>query len=105
MFIISLRELGNSSLREKARLLFEAVLTAILFTLQSIVYGGWAISAMSIPLLPYLVILVTGHPNLERDINLLFFAKEFIVGRMIALIGFAVFLLREYSSLWTVLEV
>ena len=32
----------NSSLKDKARLLFEAVLTAILFTLQSIVYGGWA---------------------------------------------------------------
>lgn len=92
MFIISLRKLGNSSLKEKTRLLFEAVLTAMLFTLQSIVYGGWAISVMSIPLLPYLVILVTGQPNLERDINLLLFAKEFIVGRMIALIGFIVFL-------------
>jgi len=84
--------MGDSSLKERVRLLFEAVLTAMLFTLQSIVYGGWAISVMSIPLLPYLVMLVTGHPNLERDINLLFFAKEFIVGRMTALIGFTMFL-------------
>jgi hypothetical protein len=67
--------MGGSSLKERVRLLFEAVLAAILFTLQSIVYGGWAISVMSIPLLPYLVILMTGHPNLERDINLLFFCE------------------------------
>ena len=91
--------MAGSTLREKVRLLFEAMLTAILFTLQSIVYGGWAISVMSIPLLPYLVILVTGHPNLERDINLLFFAKEFIVGRIIALIGFIVFLLAGIQFL------
>ena len=79
--------------------MFEAVLTAILFTLQSIVYGGWAISVMSIPLLPYLVILMTGHPNLERDINLMLFAKEFTVGRMIALIGFTVFLVAGVQFL------
>ena len=91
--------MGDSSLKEKVRLLFEAVLTAMLFTLQSIVYGGWAISVMSIPLLPYLIMLVTGHPNLERDINLLFFAKKFIVGRMIALIGFAVFLVAGIQVL------
>jgi len=83
----------NSKSKEKVRHLFETILTVILFTLQSIVYGGWAISVMSIPLLPYLVTLITGHPNLERDINLLFFAREFIVGRIIALIGFMVLFL------------
>ena len=91
--------MGDSSLKERVRLLFGAVLTAMLFTLQSIVYGGWAISVMSIPLLPYLVMLVTGHPNLERDINLLFFAKELIVGRIIALIGFTVFLIAGIQFL------
>ena len=96
----SLREsMRNSTLGEKFRLLLKVMLTAILFTLQSIVYGGWAISVMSIPLLPYLVILATGHPNLERDINLLFFAKEFIVGRIIALIGFTVFLIAGIQFL------
>lgn len=91
--------MGSSTLKEKVRLLLEAVFTALLFTMQSIVYGGWAISVMSIPLLPYLVTLVTEHPNLDRDINLLFFAKEFIVGRMIALIGFTVFLLAGIQFL------
>ena len=91
--------MGNSTLKEKVRLLLEAMLTALLFTMQSIVYGGWAISVMSIPLLPYLVILMTGHPNLDRDINLLFFAKEFMVGRMIALIGFTVLLLAGIQFL------
>jgi hypothetical protein len=32
--------MGNSTLKEKVRLLLEAMLTALLFTLQSIVYGG-----------------------------------------------------------------
>lgn len=91
--------MGNSTLKEKVRHLFEAMFTAILFTLQSIVYGGWAISVMSIPLLPYLVILMRGHPNLEREINLLFFARDFMVGRMIALIGFTVFLLAGIQFL------
>lgn len=89
----------NSTLKEKVRLLLEGMFAAMLFSLQSIVYGGWAISVMSIPLLPYLVILVTGHPNLERDINLLFFAKEFMVGRLIALIGFTIFLLAGIQFL------
>jgi len=89
----------NSTLKEKIRLLFDVILAALLFTLQSIVYGGWAISVMSIPLLPYLVILATGHPNLERDINLLFFAKEFMVGRIIAFIGFTIFLLSGIQFL------
>ena len=89
----------NSTLKEKVRLLLEAMFTALLFTTQSIVYGGWAISVMSIPLLPYLVTYMTGHPNLDRDINLLFFAKEYMVGRMIALIGFTVLLLAGIQFL------
>jgi len=91
--------MGNSMLKEKVRLLLEAMLTALLFILQSIVYGGWAISVMSIPLLPYLITFITSHPNLERDINLLFFAKEFMVGRIIALIGFTVLLLAGIQFL------
>jgi len=82
----------DSSLKEKIRFLLEAVLTILLFTFQSIVYGGWTISVMSIPLLPYLITLLTGQPNLERDIYLLFVAREFVVGRAIASIGLLVFL-------------
>jgi len=93
------QDMRNSTLKEKVRLLLQAILTALLFTLQSIVYGGWAISVMSIPLLPYLITLLTGHPNLELDINLLFFAREFMVGRMIALIGFTVLLLAGVQFL------
>jgi hypothetical protein len=53
------------------------MITVLLFSLQSIVYGGWAISVMAIPLLPYLVGLVHDYvkgvsPNLQRDIDLLF---------------------------------
>ncbi|MEM2954189.1 MAG: hypothetical protein QXU21_07970, partial [Candidatus Bathyarchaeia archaeon] len=84
--------MGKPTFKEKIRLLFKAVFATLLFMMQSVVYGGWAISVMSIPLLPYLIMLATGQLNLERDIDLLFFAKEFIVGRVIALIGFTLFL-------------
>jgi len=83
-------------LKEKARLIFESLITALLFSLQNIVYGGWAISVMAIPLLPYLVGLINTYMqgisfNLERDIYLLFFDKEFIVGRIIAIVGVVIF--------------
>ncbi|MEM3361672.1 MAG: NnrU family protein [Candidatus Bathyarchaeia archaeon] len=94
-----MRNIGEPTFKEKIRLSLEAVFATLLFMTQSVVYGGWAISVMSIPLLPYLVMLATGHLNLERDINLLFFAKEFIVGRVIALIGFTLFLVAGIQFL------
>jgi protein-S-isoprenylcysteine O-methyltransferase Ste14 len=68
------------------------------------VYGGWAISVMAIPLLPYLVGLVYDYmqgvsPNLQRDIYLLFFAREFMVGRIIAFAGVVIFLLAAFQFL------
>ncbi|MEM3014224.1 MAG: methyltransferase, partial [Candidatus Bathyarchaeia archaeon] len=91
--------MGKPTFKEKIRFSFEAVFATLLFMMQSVVYGGWAISVMSIPLLPYLIMLATGRLNLERDINLLFFAKEFIVGRVIALIGFTLFLVAGIQFL------
>ena len=70
--------------------MLEATFTAILFSTQTILNAGWAISVMTIPILPYLTYLLTGQANPEREIQVLFFAKEFVVGRIIALVGFAV---------------
>lgn len=75
---------------EKVRHLLEAILAAVLFGTQTILNAGWAISVMTIPILPYLTYLLMGQANLEREIHVLFFAKEFVVGRTIALLGFAV---------------
>lgn len=85
-----------STFKEKVRFVFKALITALLFSLQSIVYGGWAISVMFVPLLPYLTGMVSEYmrgygPNLERT-YLMLFAREFIVGRVIAMVGFAIFL-------------
>ncbi len=90
----------NSTFKEKVRHLLEAMLTAVLFGTQTILDAGWAISVMSIPLLPYLVYFLKGQVYLQREIQVLFFAKEFIVGRMIALIGFIVLLLAVAQLLW-----
>jgi protein-S-isoprenylcysteine O-methyltransferase Ste14 len=76
--------------REKVRHSLEAILTAVLFGTQTILNAGWAISVMTIPILPYLTYLLMGQANPEREIQVLFFAKDFVVGRIIALVGFAV---------------
>jgi protein-S-isoprenylcysteine O-methyltransferase Ste14 len=91
-------------LREKVRLVLESLVTALLFGLQSIVHGDWAISVMAIPLLPYLVRLANDFmhgisPNLEWDIYLLFFDREFMVGRTIAIAGVVIFLMAAFQFL------
>ena len=92
--------MGNSTLKEKIRHLLEAILTAVLFGTQTILNAGWAISVMSMPLLPYLVYFLKGQANPEREIQVLLFSKEFMVGRIIALIGLIVLLLAGVQFLW-----
>ena len=87
-------------LKEKIRHLLEAMITAILFSTQTILNAGWAISVMSIPLLPYLIYFLKGQANPEREIQVLFFSRTYMVGRIIALIGFGVLLLAVMQFLW-----
>jgi protein-S-isoprenylcysteine O-methyltransferase Ste14 len=84
----------------KIRHFFEAVLTTLLFALQNIIYGSYCISIMFIPLFAYIVSLVSGHPNLQRDINVLLFSKEFMFGRVIAFAGFTILLLAGTQLLY-----
>jgi len=88
----------------KVRHALETMLTILMFTLQNIVYGGWSISIMFIPLFAYLISLETAHPNLERDFNVLLFAKEFMVGRVIASIGFIILLIAGIQLLKAYVE-
>jgi protein-S-isoprenylcysteine O-methyltransferase Ste14 len=77
----------------KIRHFLEAALTALLFALQNIIYGGYCISIMFIPLFAYILSLGMSQPNLQRDINVLFFSKEFMFGRVVALVGFIILLI------------
>jgi protein-S-isoprenylcysteine O-methyltransferase Ste14 len=92
--------MGDSMLKEKTRHLLEAMFTALLFGTQTILDAGWAVSVMSTPLLPYLIYFLKGQAYPEREIQVLFFSKYFMVGRIIALIGFAVLLLAVMQFLW-----
>jgi len=92
--------MGNSTLKEKIRYLLEVIITALLLGTQTILNAGWFVSVMTAPLLPYLVHLLRGEAYLEREIQVLFFAKEFMVGRIIASLGFLVFLLAGTQFLW-----
>lgn len=90
----------NSRLKEKVSHLLEAMLTALLFCTQTILDAGWFISVMSIPLLPYVIGFISGQANPEREIQVLFFSKSVMVGRVIALIGVIVLLLAAMQWLW-----
>jgi protein-S-isoprenylcysteine O-methyltransferase Ste14 len=90
----------NSRLKEKVRHLLKAMLTALLFCTQTILDAGWAISVMSVPLLPYVIGFLSGQANPEREIQVLFFSKSVMVGRVIALIGVIVLLLAATQWLW-----
>lgn len=90
-------------LKEKIRHLLEALFAALLFGMQTILNAGIFISIMSIPLLPYLYYYLSGqvpHEALEFNIQVMLFAKEFWVGRTIALIGVVVLLLAATQLLW-----
>lgn len=90
----------NSRLKEKVSHLLEAMLTALLFCTQTILDAGWFISVMSVPLLPYVIGFLSGQANPEREIQVLFFSKSVMVGRVIALIGVIVLLLAAMQWLW-----
>lgn len=90
----------NSRLKEKVRHLLEAMLTALLFCTQTILDAGWAISVMSVPLLPYVIGFLSGQADPEREIQVLFFSKSVMVGRVIALIGVIILLLAAMQWLW-----
>jgi protein-S-isoprenylcysteine O-methyltransferase Ste14 len=93
----------NSKAGERVRHLLEAIFTAFLFGTQTILNAGIFISIMAIPLLPYLFYLLSGqHPltALEFNIYVMLFAKEFWVGRAIALIGVVVLLFAATQLLW-----
>jgi protein-S-isoprenylcysteine O-methyltransferase Ste14 len=81
---------------ERARHFFEALFAAVLFGTQTILNAGIFMGIMTIPLLPYFWLLLSDAnfaKALGFNVYMMLFAKEFWVGRIIALIGVTVFLL------------
>lgn len=76
----------------KIRHAVEAIITALLFSLQYILVAGPFISIMFAPLFVYFISLPVFYPHLEREIHMLFFSKDYMLGRVIVVIGLAIFL-------------
>lgn len=95
----------NLKRAERIRHLLEVLFAILLFSTQTILNAGIAISIMAIPLLPYLFFLLAGIGNypeaLDTEIWAMFYLDTFIVGRMIASIGFVVLLLAAAQLLWS----
>lgn len=83
----------------KIRHSIEGVLTALLFSLQYILVAGPFISIMFAPLFLYLIFLPGFYPHLEREIHLLLFSKDYMLGRAVAVIGLAIFLFAGFQFL------
>ena len=102
--IISVIAMAGSRLSEKAWHLLEAVFTALLFGTQAILNAGMFMGIMMIPLLPYVWALLS-DPNYARALGfnfyVLFLAKEFWVGRMIAFVGVAILFVALGQLLWS----
>ena len=87
---------------ERVRHLLEAIFAALLFGTQSILDAGIAISVMAIPLVSYLIAIISGHfplSAIEFNIYVMLVFKEFWVGRIIALVGVVVLLLSAAQLL------
>jgi len=93
-----------SNLSLKIRNLFEALMTIILFSMQTIFNMGVMMGIMSIPLLPYVWFVLTDKNYANAfwfNMEFLFFAKDYWVGRVIAFIGVFVLLFALAQFIWS----
>lgn len=93
------------SVSQKIRHLSEILLAALLFGMQTIYNMGIFFGIMTIPLLPYVWLVLTNssYANaLQFNFEFMLFAcKEIWVGRIIAFIGVAVLLFAAAQFLWS----
>lgn len=90
---------------QKIRHLLEVAFTALLFGMQTIYNMGIFFGIMTIPLLPYVWLVLTDS-NYANEVRfnaefMLFASKEIWVGRIIAFVGVAVLLLAAAQFLWS----
>jgi len=92
------------NISQKIKHLFEALLTVLLFGMQTIFEIGISIGMMSIPLLPYVWLVLTNENVANAfwfNVEIMLFAKQYWVGRIIAFIGAAVLLVAVAQFLWS----
>lgn len=85
--------LGFLEKRPKVWNLLKTILVALLFSTQHIIDAGRAISFGIMPIMQYIYGVLIGDARVEREIQVILFSNEFIVGRIIAIVGAAVLLL------------
>ena len=93
-----------SNVSQKIRHLFEVLLTVLLFGMQTIFLIGVSIGMMSIPLLPYVWLVLTNKGVANAfwfNVEFMLFARHHWVGRIIAFIGVAVLLVAVAQFLWS----
>ncbi len=85
-----------TNISQRIRHIFEALLASLLFSMQTIFAMGVFFGIMSMPLLPYIWYVLTDinfANSFLFNMEFILFAKEYWVGRIIALIGTIVFFL------------
>lgn len=81
------------SMSRKIRNLMKTLCSALLFVFQYIPGAGPWMGPMIFPLVLYVWGLIWAHPDfLEAQITLLFFSERLMFGRIVALMGLAIFL-------------
>jgi protein-S-isoprenylcysteine O-methyltransferase Ste14 len=93
-----------NNLSQKIRHLFEALLTVLLFGMQTIYNMGIFMGIMSIPLLPYIWFVLTDKNYANAfwfNIEYMFFTKDFLISRIITFIGVFVLLLALAQFIWS----
>ena len=93
-----------SNVSQKIRHLFEALLTVLLFGMQTIFDMGVWMGIMSMPMLPYVWLVLTDRNYTNAflfNVEFMLFAKNYWVGRIIALIGVVVLLLALAQFIWS----
>ena len=94
----------NENVSQKIRHLFEALLTVLLFGMQTIFDMGVWMGIMSMPVLPYVWLALTDSNYANAvwfNVEFMLFSKEIWVGRIIAFIGVAMLLTASAQFLWS----
>jgi len=84
---------GKSHMKERIIRYLEILVTALIFSSQTILETGYYISIMAIPLIPYIMRYFNGPYGLDTLISeflLMILPSRFIVGRSVYLAGFIV---------------
>jgi protein-S-isoprenylcysteine O-methyltransferase Ste14 len=93
----------HNKLKEKIRSMLEALFTTLLFGMQTILNVGVAIGIMAVPLFTYIYFFFVNDQELQHlktQFYTFLFSNYLIIGRIIAVIGAAIFFVAAGQWLW-----